>query len=57
LENQPGLNVYPNPAANNVMISFVANANSNYEICIYDAIGNKVAVIFFRSVNEWIKYD
>jgi len=46
LENQPGLNVYPNPAANNVMISFVANANSNYEICIYDAIGNKVAVIF-----------
>jgi len=45
-ENPTGLSVYPNPTANNFMISFVANAESSYEICIYDAIGNKVEVLY-----------
>lgn len=53
-EGSSTLSVYPNPAANNMTISLSANASSNYEISIYDALGNRVASIHSGELSNGI---
>jgi len=44
-ENPTGLSVYPNPTTNHIVISLAVNNSSNYEISIFDALGNKIESI------------
>jgi PKD repeat protein len=52
VESVSGLSVFPNPAANEVTITLIAEGQLTYDIRIYDAVGNEVAVIYSGTLSN-----
>ncbi len=54
--NQTGFSVYPNPTNNIVNIDLYGTSGENYEIAIFNALGQKVADIFNGELLEGLSH-
>lgn len=49
------LEVYPNPANEDVTISFISSGQENCSVILYDALGNQIEVVYSGSINQGIQ--